>query len=55
MIPVAHHMGEDSLVNLLVVGSGTLSLVVTIGRTRLASTRASLARRLRRAQGRSEG
>jgi hypothetical protein len=53
MTPVAHHLGEDSLVNLVMVGSGALSFVVTVGRTRLAATRASLARRLRRSQERT--
>jgi hypothetical protein len=48
-------MGEDSLVPLLLLGSGGgLSLLLAIGRTRLAATRASLARRLRPSQ-RSEG
>jgi hypothetical protein len=55
MTPVAHHMGEDSLVNLLVVGGGTLSFVVAIGRTRLAATRAGLARLLRPSRERTEG
>jgi hypothetical protein len=54
MRPLAHHLGEDSLVNLLLVGSGALSFVVTIGRARLAATRASLARRRRRHQRRPE-
>jgi hypothetical protein len=48
-------MGEDSLVNLLVVGGGTLSFVVAIGRTRLAATRAGLARLLRPSRERAEG
>ena len=47
MRPLAHHVGEDALVNLLLVGGGTLSIVVTISRTRLAATRARLARLLR--------
>jgi hypothetical protein len=53
--PVAHHMAEDSLVSLLLVGGGTFSFVVAIGRTRLAATRASLARRLRPSRERAGG
>jgi hypothetical protein len=45
--PLAHHLGEDSLVNLLLVGGG-LSLMVVQGRVRLAAARARLARLLRR-------
>jgi hypothetical protein len=45
---LAHHAGEDSLVQLLVLGSGSLSVVVAFGRARLAAARARLARLLRR-------
>jgi hypothetical protein len=49
MTPLAHHLGEDSLVNLLLLGSGGgLSLLLAIGRTRLAAARAKLTRPRRR-------
>jgi hypothetical protein len=48
MRPLAHHLGEDSLVNLLVLSGGGLSLMVAAGRVRLAATRDRLARLLRR-------
>ena len=35
MHPLAHHLGEDSLVNLLLVGGTGLSLMVLEGRARL--------------------
>jgi hypothetical protein len=54
MTPLAHHLGEETLAPLLLLGSGTLSFLVTIGRARLAATRASLARRRRRHQRRPE-
>jgi hypothetical protein len=45
MTPLAHHLGEDSLVNVLLVGSGGgLSLLLAIGRARLAAARAKLTR-----------
>jgi hypothetical protein len=47
MHPLAHHLGEDSLVNLLLVGGTGLSLMVLEGRARLASARARLTRRMR--------
>jgi hypothetical protein len=47
MHPLAHHLGEDSLVNLLLVGGAGLSLMVVEGRARLASARARLTRRMR--------
>ena len=46
MHPLAHHAGEDSLVNLLLLGGG-LSVVVAIGRAQLAAARARLTRRVR--------
>ncbi|HEX6673452.1 MAG TPA: hypothetical protein VF486_00275 [Actinomycetes bacterium] len=47
--PVAHHLGEESLAPLLLLGSGGgLSLLVTIGRARLAAARAKLMTRPRR-------
>jgi hypothetical protein len=47
MRPLAHHLGEDSLVNLLLVGGTGLSLMVVEGRARLAAVRARLTRRVR--------
>ena len=44
MHPLAHHMGEDSLLNLLLLGGGGLSLMVIEGRARLAAARNRLAR-----------
>jgi hypothetical protein len=46
MHPLAHHLGEDSLVNLFLVGGG-LSLMVVEARARLAAARARLTRRVR--------
>ena len=46
MRPLAHHLGEDSLVNLLLVGGTGLSLMVVQGRARLAAARARLTRRV---------
>jgi hypothetical protein len=45
MTPVAHHAGEGSLANLLLLGGGTLPLVVAVGRAQLAAARARLTRR----------
>jgi hypothetical protein len=45
MPPLAHHAGEESLAALLLLGSGTLSLVVAVGRAHLAAARARLTRR----------
>jgi predicted lysophospholipase L1 biosynthesis ABC-type transport system permease subunit len=45
---LAHHLGEDSHVNLLLVGGAGLSLMVVEGRARLVAARARLARRVRR-------
>jgi hypothetical protein len=47
MHPLAHHLGEDSLVNLLLVGGAGLSLMVVEGRARLAAARPRLTRRVR--------
>jgi hypothetical protein len=44
MRPLAHHLGEDSLVNLLLLGGG-LSLIAAAGRARLAAARAKLTRK----------
>jgi hypothetical protein len=48
MHPLAHHAGEQTLATYLLLSGGTLSLMVSISRTRLAATRTRLARRLRR-------
>jgi threonine/homoserine/homoserine lactone efflux protein len=45
MRPLAHHAGEESLAALLLLGSGTLSFVVAIGRAHLAAARARLTRK----------
>jgi hypothetical protein len=47
MRPLAHHAGEDSLVNLLLLGGGGLSVMLYEGRTRLGRVRARLARLVR--------
>jgi hypothetical protein len=48
MRPLAHHAGEDSLVNLLLVGGSWLAAAAVVGRARLAATRNWLARLRRR-------
>jgi hypothetical protein len=48
MHPLAHHMGEDSLLNLLLVGGSWLSVAAVVGRARLAAARAKLTRPRRR-------
>jgi hypothetical protein len=50
MRPLAHHLGEDSLVNLLLIGGGGLTLMVVESRARLAAARARFARNLRRSK-----
>jgi hypothetical protein len=47
MHPLAHHLSEDSLLNLLLLGGTGLSLMVVEGRARLAAARARLTRRVR--------
>jgi hypothetical protein len=47
MRPLAHHAGEESLAALLLLGTGSLSVVVAIGRAHLAAARAKLTRRPR--------
>ena len=44
MRPLAHHAGEDSLVNLLLLGGGGPSVMLYEGRARLAAVRDRLAR-----------
>jgi len=48
-------MGEDSLVNLLLVGGGGLSLIAAAGRARLAAIHARLTRRSRGRPGNRTG
>jgi hypothetical protein len=48
MHPLAHHMGEDSLDNLLLLGGSWLSVAAVVGRARLAAVRAKLTRARRR-------
>ena len=55
MHPLAHHLGEDSLVNLLLLGGTGLSLMVVEGRAKLAAARARLTRRMRGPQQRPHG
>jgi hypothetical protein len=47
MPPLAHHAGEQVLAPLLLLGSGGVSLLLAIGRARLAATRAKLTRKRR--------
>jgi hypothetical protein len=47
MTPLAHHAGEQSLATLLVLGGGTLPVVVAFGRARVADTAARIIRTLR--------
>jgi hypothetical protein len=42
MHPLAHHADEDSLLSLLVLGGGGLSVAAAIARAWLATTRARL-------------
>jgi hypothetical protein len=43
---VAHHAGEQALAPLLLLAGGGLTVVVAVGRARLAAARAWLARTL---------
>jgi hypothetical protein len=45
---VAHHAGEDTLLNLLLLGGGGLSVMLYEGRTRLAAILEWFARPARR-------
>jgi hypothetical protein len=46
--PVAHHLGEENLAPLLLLGSGAgLSLLLAVGRARLAAARDRLMRSIR--------
>jgi hypothetical protein len=39
---LAHHAGEESLLNLVLLGGGMLPLAVAVGRTQLAAALARL-------------
>jgi hypothetical protein len=45
MHPLAHHAGEETLAPMLLLGGAWFSLLLTIGRARLLSVRARLARK----------
>ena len=47
MHALAHHLSEDSLLNLLLISGTGLSLIVVEGRAKLAAARARLTRRVR--------
>jgi hypothetical protein len=44
MHPLAHHAGEDTLAPLLLLGGAWCSMLLTVGRARLAAARAKLKR-----------
>ena len=44
MHPLAHHVGEDTLAPLLLLGGAWLSVLAAYGRERLATVRAKLTR-----------
>jgi hypothetical protein len=46
MPPLAHHLGEQALAPLLLLGSGGIGLLVAIGRARLATARTRLTTKL---------
>jgi hypothetical protein len=48
MHPLAHHAGEDTLAPLLLVGGAWCSMLLAVGRARLAAGRARLKRPRRR-------
>ena len=48
MHPIAHHLGEQALAPLLLLGGGGVPLMVAIGRARLAAARAKLTRARRK-------
>jgi hypothetical protein len=51
MHPLAHHLGEETLAPLLLLGGAWLSVLAAYGRERLAAVRDGLARRRRRGSG----
>jgi hypothetical protein len=44
MRPIAHHLGEQALAPLLLLGGSWLTMLVAVGRSRLETTRAKLTR-----------
>ena len=55
MTPLAHHAGEQALAPLLLLLSGGgVTLVVAIGRARLAAARAKLTRHVRESERRPQ-
>jgi hypothetical protein len=44
MHPIAHHLGEQALAPLLLLGGSWLTMLVAVGRSRLVATRAKLTR-----------
>ena len=48
MHPLAHHAGEETLAPMLLLGGAWLSLLLTVGRARLAAVRGKLTRSRRR-------
>jgi hypothetical protein len=48
MHPIAHHLGEQALAPLLLLGGSWLTMLVAVGRARLAAARAKLTRPRRR-------
>ena len=48
MHPLAHHAGEETLAPLLLLGGAWFSMLLVIGRARLADVRAKLTRSRRR-------
>ena len=42
MRPIAHHLGEQALAPLLLLGGSWLTMLVAVGRSRRATTRAKL-------------
>ena len=48
MHPLAHHAGEETLAPLLLLGGAWLSLLLTVGRARLAAILGRFARPARR-------
>jgi hypothetical protein len=48
MHPIAHHLGEQALAPLLLLGGSWLTVLVAAGRSRLAAARAKLTRPRRR-------
>jgi hypothetical protein len=54
MTPLAHHAGEETVGQLLLLSSGAFSVLVAVGRSRLADARDRLARIARSRRGRDQ-